>query len=111
MVLQPIGQIDRLNRRMNRLPEAEEPIEYDVILTEPAEIEVEAAYLRRIKSGMDNAEKWYAGFALALAGLSVFPRRFPLATESDFLGRRYPPEVLWQKQSCISYSLSHYRTA
>ena len=61
MVLQPIGQIDRLNRRMNRLPEAEESIEYDVILTETAEIEVEAAYLRSIKLGMDNAENGVQG--------------------------------------------------
>ena len=43
------------------LPEPEEPIEYDVILTEPAEIEVEAAYIRRIKLGMDNAENGTQG--------------------------------------------------
>ena len=68
------------------MPDAEEPIVYEVRLTEPAETEVEAAYFHRMRYGLPNAEDWYAGLGRALEGLSLFPRRFVLAPESDALG-------------------------
>ena len=59
---------------------------YEVRLAEPAEIEIEAAYLGRMRLGLQVAERWYAGLARALESLSQLPHRFPLAAESDTLG-------------------------
>jgi plasmid stabilization system protein ParE len=56
---------------------------YEVRLTEPAEIEVEAAYLGRMRYGQQVADRWYAGLAQALESLSQLPHRCPLAPESD----------------------------
>jgi plasmid stabilization system protein ParE len=65
--------------------ESGSPPIYQVRLTEPAEIEIEAAYLGRML-GQQFADRWYAGLAQALDSLSQLPRRFPLAPESDALG-------------------------
>jgi plasmid stabilization system protein ParE len=59
---------------------------YEVRLAEPAEIEIEAAYLGRMRFGLEAADRWYAGLARALESLSQLPRRYPLAPESDALG-------------------------
>jgi plasmid stabilization system protein ParE len=56
---------------------------YEVRLTEPAEIEIEAAYLGRMRYGLQAADQWYAGLVRALESLSQLPRRYPLAPESD----------------------------
>jgi plasmid stabilization system protein ParE len=59
---------------------------YEVRLSEPAEIEIEAAYLGRMRYGLQAADRWYAGLARALESLAQLPRRYPLAPESDALG-------------------------
>jgi plasmid stabilization system protein ParE len=59
---------------------------YEVRLSEPAEIEIEAAYLGRMRFGLPAADRWYAGLARALESLSQLARRYPLAPESDMLG-------------------------
>src|SRR5437660_12710683 len=59
---------------------------YEVRLSEPAEIEIEAAYLGRMRFGQPAADRWYAGLARALESLSQLPRRCPVAPESDVLG-------------------------
>jgi plasmid stabilization system protein ParE len=59
---------------------------YEVRLSEPAEIEIEAAYLGRMRFGLPAADRWYAGLARALASLSQLPHRYPLAPESEGLG-------------------------
>jgi plasmid stabilization system protein ParE len=56
---------------------------YEVRLTEPAEIEIEAAYLGRMRFGQQVADRWYAGLARALESLSQLARRYPLALEGD----------------------------
>lgn len=59
---------------------------YEVRLTEPAEQEVEAAYLGRMRYGQRAADTWYAGLGRALETLSRVPRGFPAAPESEVLG-------------------------
>ena len=63
-----------------------EPLRYDVRLTEPAEAQAEAAFLGRMRFGQKSAEDWYAGLGRALESLAQFPGRFPFAPESDVLG-------------------------
>jgi plasmid stabilization system protein ParE len=55
-------------------------------VSEPAEIEIEAAYLGRMRFGLPTADRWYAGLARALESLAQLPRRRPVAPESDMLG-------------------------
>ena len=59
---------------------------YRVELTEPAEAEVEAAYLGRLRFGQQAADRWYAGLVRVFGTLSGVPRGFPVAEESDALG-------------------------
>ena len=66
-------------------PERDDPIRYEVLLTEPAEAEVEAAYLNQMRYGERAAERWYAGFARALETLSLFPKGFALVSSPDAL--------------------------
>jgi plasmid stabilization system protein ParE len=62
------------------------PAIYEVRLTEPAEMEVDAVYLGWIQSGLQVAEQRYAGLLRALDSLSQFPGRFAFAPESEALG-------------------------
>jgi len=55
---------------------------YEVRLTEPAETEVDAAYLRQMQFGERAAQQWYARFARALETLTQFPHAFALAPGS-----------------------------
>jgi plasmid stabilization system protein ParE len=66
--------------------EANHPPVYEVRLTEPAEIEIEAAYLGRMRFGLQVADRWYAGLARALESLSQLAHRHPFAPESDAPG-------------------------
>ena len=59
---------------------------YEVRLTEPAEQEVEAAYLGRMQFGQRAADTWYAGLGRKLVTLSRVPRGFPVAPGSESLG-------------------------
>lgn len=59
---------------------------YEVRLTEPAEAEVEAAYLSLLRFGQRAADRWYAGLGRVLETLSRVPRGFVPAPESDTLG-------------------------
>ena len=63
----------------------DDPPVYEVRITEPAEVEIDAAYLNRMQFGLQNAERWYAGLAQALESLSTFPNRFPVAPENSTL--------------------------
>lgn len=67
-------------------PEEDEPPQYEVRLAEPAEVEVEAAYLSHMRFGERAAERWYAGFARALETLAIFPKGFALTSNNDALG-------------------------
>lgn len=58
---------------------------YEVRMTEPAEVEIEKAYLSRMKFGVRSADEWYAGLGRALERLPYLPRGYPLAPESDAL--------------------------
>jgi plasmid stabilization system protein ParE len=66
--------------------EAGDRLIYEVRLAEPAEIEIEAAYLGRMRFGQSVADRWYAGLARALESLSELPHRHPRAPESDVMG-------------------------
>lgn len=68
------------------MTDADEPNLYDVILTEPAEMEIESAYFQRMRFGLQNADNWYAGLSRAIESLDTFPRRFTIAPDSDILG-------------------------
>ena len=57
---------------------------YEVRVTEPAEAEIDTAYLNRMQFGLQSAERWYAGLAQALESLATFPKRFPFAPEHNF---------------------------
>jgi plasmid stabilization system protein ParE len=63
-------------------PEDDDLPVYEVQLTEPAEAEMDAAYLNRMQNGLQSAERWYAGLVRALESLSTFPNRFPLASDN-----------------------------
>ncbi len=54
---------------------------YEVFLSEPAEAEAQAAFLWLARFAPDFAGEWYSGFLKAIASLSVFPGRCPLAPE------------------------------
>lgn len=65
---------------------SDEPTEYEVRLTEVAEMEVAAAYETRRQFAPTGADRWYAGLGRALDSLAQFPKRLPLAPESDVFG-------------------------
>ena len=62
------------------------PAIYEVRITEPAEMEADAAYLGRMQFGMHAAQQWYAGLLRELDSLSQFPGRCAFAPESEALG-------------------------
>jgi plasmid stabilization system protein ParE len=60
--------------------------EYEVRLTEPAEQEVEQAYLFHLKLGVATADLWYAGLLAQVSRLSTFPFAYPIAPDANVLG-------------------------
>lgn len=68
---------------------ADEPVTYEVRLTEAAEAEVETAYFWYLGRSPEGATRWYAGLMRALDSLQQFPRRCQLARESE----RFSAEV------------------
>lgn len=56
---------------------------YEVRLSEPAEAELEAGYLRLSRLSLDAAERWNEGILTACRSLSQLPRRFPLAPDFE----------------------------
>ena len=66
--------------------DSDSPVIYEVRLTEPAEMEVDTAFLGRMRFGQKQAERWYADFLKELDSLSTFPRRYPVAPDSEALG-------------------------
>jgi plasmid stabilization system protein ParE len=61
--------------------DADLPI-YEVRMTEPAEAEVEKAYLWYLQSGQEMADRWYEGFLQAIRSLEQLPQRFPVVPEA-----------------------------
>jgi len=69
---------------MTSVDEASFPF-YEVRLTEPAEIEVDAAVLHLARFSPESATRWHEGLVVALQSLSQIPRRCPLAPENALL--------------------------
>ena len=57
-------------------------MEYQVETSDEAEAELDAAYLFFLQRSPDAAMRWYMGARAAIASLSTFPRRCPLAREN-----------------------------
>ncbi len=70
---------------------------YEVFLSEPAEAEADAAFLWLLTFSPDFAGEWYDGFLKAIASLSVFPGRCPLAPENDDFPGREVRQYLYRK--------------
>lgn len=67
------------------MAERDEPRAYEVRLSEPAELEIEAAYLRLLDAtSLDFADRWHNSLLSALSGLSLFPTSQPVDPD-------YPP--------------------
>ena len=56
---------------------------YTVIVSEPAESDIQGIYFRLMIEFPDFAGKWYDGMLTALSTLETFPQRCPLAPEND----------------------------
>ena len=54
-------------------------MEYQVETSDEAEAELDSAYLFLLQRSPDAAIRWYMGARAAIASLSTFPRRCPLA--------------------------------
>lgn len=74
---------------------------YEVILSEPAEAEADAAFLWLARSNPDFAGDWYDGLLKAISGLSVFPGRCPLAPENDDFPEREVHQYLYRKGQVV----------
>ena len=70
---------------------------YEILLSEPAEAEAQAAFLWLSRFSPDFAGEWYDGFLKAIASLSVFPGRCPLAPENDDFPDRVVRQYLYLK--------------
>lgn len=70
---------------------------YEVFLSEPAETEVQAAFLWLARTSPDFAGRWYDGFLKAISSLSVFPGRCPIAPENDDFPDRVVRQYLYRK--------------
>lgn len=70
---------------------------YEVFLSEPAEAEADAAFFWLMNFSSDFAGEWYDGFLKAIASLSVFPGRCPLAPENDDFPEREVRQYLYRK--------------
>ena len=70
---------------------------YEVFLSEPAEAEAQKAFLWLVRFSPDFAGEWYDGFLQAIASLSTFPGRCPLAPENDDFPDRDVHQHLYQK--------------
>ena len=57
-------------------------MEYRVETSDEAEAELDAAYLFFLQKSPDAAMRWYTSARAAIASLSTFPRRCPLAREN-----------------------------
>lgn len=58
---------------------------YEVIVSEPAEAEAEEAFIWLNRLTVDFSAVWYDGLLDAIASLSAFPNRCPIAPENkDF---------------------------
>ena len=66
-----------------RPDEAETPPHYEVELSEAAEAEVDAIFLGRMQFGQKTAERWHTGLGKALRTLAIFPKGYPIASESE----------------------------
>lgn len=58
---------------------------FQVEVTETADAEIEAAFLRLNELNPDYAGRWLEGLLRAIEGLAEFPRIHPVAPESEIL--------------------------
>jgi plasmid stabilization system protein ParE len=56
---------------------------YRIAISEAAEAEGEAIYLWLLRRSPETAAAWYEGLLAAIDSLTEFPRRCPVARESD----------------------------
>ncbi len=64
-------------------PAAGGPRSYVIRLTEPAEAEIEAAYLRLMRAtSLGFADRWQEGLSEAVNGLALFPTAHEIVAES-----------------------------
>jgi plasmid stabilization system protein ParE len=62
----------------------DQPRVYEVRLTEPAEAEIDAAYLRLMGvTSLEFADRWRDDLLQAIDGLQLFPTSYPIAPESE----------------------------
>lgn len=60
---------------------------YEVQVSDVAEMEIDGVYLNLIRFGMRPAERWHTGIYAAISTLAMLPRAFPIAKESDVMGK------------------------
>lgn len=63
-------------------------MEFLVEIAEPAERDIEDAYLWFYDSSPPRADEWYRGLCRAILSLRELPRRCPIAPESRDLNRQ-----------------------
>ncbi len=68
------------------MPDDDLPV-YELQMSEPAEMEIDGIYLNMIRFGLDAAQRWLTGFYDAIARLETLPRAFPIAKESEVMGK------------------------
>jgi hypothetical protein len=75
---------------------------YDVRLTEPAEAEIQATYLRLQRGSLSAADRWLDGIYHAIGTLDEFPSRCAIAPENP----RFDREI---RQLLFRHGRSTYR--
>jgi plasmid stabilization system protein ParE len=60
-------------------------VTFQVEVTDSADAEIEAAFLRLNEFNPDSAGRWLEGLLRAIEGLAEFPRMHPIAPESEIL--------------------------
>lgn len=83
--------------------ENDEPQIYIVRLSEPAEAEIETAYLRLMgATSFSFADRWQDELFEAIQGLSLLPLRHAAVPETD---RLYPARRMIYRQGRVAYSV------
>ena len=60
--------------------------EYQIDISDRANMEIDSLYLTKMRYGQRTAEKWYAGLFRAFNTIAYLPRGFALAPDSDKMG-------------------------
>ena len=81
----------------------DDPPVYDVRLSEPAEAEIDALYLRLSAFSPDAAARWHEGLLVAIQSLTQLPRRCALVPEPERAGHEL--RQLLYRQGRTTYRL------